>query len=219
MLLGVLPLDIAFRARLLLGTSSNSYQATGCKFSKLFASFPSCTLSGIVVEVSPELIPKLVDLERHLLSIISRFGRQDKTPSANIAKQIDSYARGGNGVPGWAASHVLVRIVGVWDTDDEYGLVCKIISAASVAESNYSVGSGLTASKTDVADALPRESKSESKENNHQRSECESAPFSNQHLEQSVEPLLNRLTTGSALGQCLSKDRAHTPTCIANTAN
>lgn len=145
MLLGVLPIDTAFRTRLLLGTSSNSYQATGCKFSKLFASFASFTLSGIVVEVSPELTPKLVDLEHHLLSIVSRFGRQDKVASYTIARQIESYARGSNGVPGWAASHVLVRIVGIWDTDDEYGLVCKIISAASVAESGASFGGSLAA--------------------------------------------------------------------------
>jgi hypothetical protein len=211
MLLGVLPLETAFRARLILGTPSNSYQATG-QFSKLFASFPSCTLSGIVVEVSPELTPKLVDLEHHLLSVVSRLGREDKVACATIAKQIDSYARGGNGGPGWAASYVLVRIVGVWDTDDEYGLVCKIISAGSVS-------SGLAAGKADATDPLPRQPEGEPKEKDHQRTQGQPAAFGNQHTEYRIESLLDRLAMGGASGHSCGESRAHTPPCIANAAN
>lgn len=211
MLLGVIPLETAFRARLILGTPSNSYQTTGL-FSKLFASFPSYTLSGIVVEVSPELTPKLVDLEQHLLSVVSHMGREGKVACATIAKQIDSYARGGNGAPGWAASYVLVRIVGVWDTDDKYGLVCKIISAGSVS-------CGLPTGKGDAADSLPWQPEREAEENGHQRPESQPTAFVDQHSQHYVQPLLDGLATGGASGHVCGEGRVHTPPCIANAAN
>jgi hypothetical protein len=134
--LAVLTPAQASSATLLLGAPTNSYQSPGATFSKLFATYPSFTMTGLAIEITDYNHRELVQLEHTLLQAIQDPHRMTKTPITGIEGHIASRTRGAHS---WSApehcalSSALIRIVGVWDTDTEFGLVYKLTPAKDTA--------------------------------------------------------------------------------------
>jgi hypothetical protein len=135
--LAVLTPAQASSATLLLGAPTNSYQSPGATFSKLFATYPSFTMTGLAIEITDHNHRELVQLEHTLLRAIQDPHRTTKTPITGIEGHIASRTRGAHS---WSAPEhcalpsALIRIVGVWDTDTEFGLVYKLTPAKDTAK-------------------------------------------------------------------------------------
>ena len=131
MLLRALSPDTAMSASFLFGDETPSYQNNSSRFQKLFATFEDQTMTGLILDFSNSSISKLVEVEACLLDLFGRTNKlAGKTPLPSLANEGEkisfSESVGFSGaVPPTCIR--LLKIVGVWDTEMEYGLVYKFI--------------------------------------------------------------------------------------------
>ena len=131
MLLRALSPNTALSASFLLGDETPSYQNSASRFQKLFATFEDQTMTGLILDFSNSSISKLVEVETSLLELFGRTNKLvDKIPSPALANEgeritfSESAGFSGAAPPTYIR---LLKIVGVWDTEKEYGLVYKFI--------------------------------------------------------------------------------------------
>jgi len=154
----------ASTATLLLGAPTNSYQSPGATFSKLFATYPSFTMTGLAIEITDHNHCELVQLEQSLLSTIQVPHRLEKSPITGMDGHIASRTRGAHS---WstpeqcALSSAIIRIVGVWDTDTEFGLVYKLTPAKDITNL---VGSSPATGTRNVVDTCKGQANPQPKE-------------------------------------------------------
>jgi hypothetical protein len=165
--LAVLTPTQAMNATLLLGTPTVSYQSPGSTFCKLFATHSTFTMTGIVLEATANNCEQLALVEERLLQTLHHTDRRNKRPSPSMRDQTLVHVKANSG---WSARQnmaILVRIVGVWDATDEFGLVCKY----TLATPPRSPRCGLLARIGDHGDPREREPDTKPEEGDGQDSE------------------------------------------------
>lgn len=136
MLLRALSPDTALSAAFLFGDETPSYQNSSSRFQKLFATFEDQTMTGLILDFSNSSISKLVEVEACLLDLFGRtaklVGKVPLPALANEGEKITFSEPAGFSGASPPTYIRLLKIVGVWDTEMEYGLVYKFIRSQSL---------------------------------------------------------------------------------------
>jgi hypothetical protein len=125
------PMD-AMSAQLLLGSETPSYQNNDSKFQKIFATFSNLTMTGLIVDFSNNTIQDLSVFEECVLNTIQTNGKRiNKRAVPNLMNETEkiTFFQEGN----CPNCYKLLKIVGVWDTQEEFGLVYKFIDSERLA--------------------------------------------------------------------------------------
>lgn len=131
MLLRALSPDTALSASYLFGDDTPSYQNTSSRFQKLFATFQDQTMTGLILDFSKSSISKLIEVENSLLTLFGSVerlsGKRGVSSLQNEGEKITFAESVGFSSTLPQSCIRLIKIVGVWDTESEFGLVYKFI--------------------------------------------------------------------------------------------
>ena len=131
MLLRALSPDTALSASYLFGDDTPSYQNTSSRFQKLFATFQDQTMTGLILDFSKSSISKLIEVENSLLTLFGSVerlsGKRGVSSLQNEGEKITFAESAGFSSTLPQSCIRLIKIVGVWDTESEFGLVYKFI--------------------------------------------------------------------------------------------
>ena len=141
MLLRALSPDSALSASYLFGDDTPSYQNNSSRFQKLFATFQDQTMTGLILDFSNSSISKLIEVENALLTLFASSeklsGKRGVSNLQNEREKI-TFAESDAFSSTLPQSCIrLLKIVGVWDTESEFGLVYKFIRSQPLSNQPF----------------------------------------------------------------------------------
>lgn len=143
MLLRALSPDTALSASYLFGDDTPSYQNSSSRFQKLFATFQDQTMTGLILDFSKSSISKLIEVENSLLSLFASVGRLNgKKGVSNLQNEAEkiTFAESADFSSSLPQPFIrVIKIVGVWNTDSEFGLVYKFIRSQPLSNPPFAV--------------------------------------------------------------------------------
>ena len=143
MLLRALSPETALSATYLFGDETPSYQSDSSRFQKLFATFEDQTMTGLIIDFSKYSVFKLTEFENSLLILFAAMnklaGKRGVHNLANESEKITFAENVGFSSTLPLSSVHLLKIVGIWATENEFGLVYKFIRSQPLITQPFAV--------------------------------------------------------------------------------